>query len=315
MPANRPPALFLGATIAILAPASAPRDLARIDAGKAVLAERYGLRFIDYPIAPVGYLSHTDAARAQAFNAAVANPDVDALFCVRGGYGTLRILDAIEYEAAQAHPKLLVGYSDITALQLALYRNAGWTSVSGPMVAVEWPAPDEPSAAQFWQLATGHGTGPLVGPYGETLEPVRSGSAEGVLLGGNLSLVAKLIGTPYLPELTGAILFLEEVGEEPYRLDGLFAHLKLSGLFDALGGLVLGQFTGDTKPSTTPGLTTQDVIAHYTADLGIPVARNLAYGHVAIKNAIPVGVRARLDVTTSVAELTLLGSPVRAAPV
>ncbi|MEM1092978.1 MAG: LD-carboxypeptidase [Bacteroidota bacterium] len=313
MPANRPPALFPGATVAVLAPASAPRDLERIEAGKATLAQRYGLRFIDSPIAPVGYLANTDAARADAFNAAVANPAVDALFCVRGGYGTLRILDAINYETARAQPKLLVGYSDITALQLALYHNAGWSSLSGPMVAVEWPDPDEPSAGQFWQMATGVGAGPLIGPYGEQLAPVRAGEASGVLLGGNLSLVSKLIGTPYMPDLTGAILFLEEVGEEPYRIDGLFAHLKLSGILDALGGLVLGRFTEDTRPSTAPGMTTADVIAHYTADLNVPVARNLTYGHVPVKNAMPMGVAARLNVTDETAELTLLETPVRAA--
>ena len=146
----------------------------------------------------------------------------------------------------------------------------------------------------------------IVGPGGEQLEGMRPGRAEGVLLGGTLTLVAALIGTPYLPDMTGAILFLEEVGEPPYRIDRLLAQLKLAGLLGRLGGLVLGGFTGAEPPPNRPSLSLDAVLAHYTAGLACPVARGLVYGHFNPKSTLPVGVRARLEVEGDAAHLTVL---------
>ena len=159
--------------------------------------------------------------------------------------------------------------------------------------------------AQFWHVAEG-GIGPILGPGGESLTAVRPGAAEGVLLGGNLTLVAALLGTPYLPDLGGAILFVEEVGEPPYRIDRLFAQLRLAGVLDRLGGLVLGQFTGAEPPPNRPSLSLAAVLDDYTRPLPFPVARGLVYGHVPVKSTIPVGVRARLEVEGDAAALTVL---------
>ena len=302
-----PPPLRSTGRIGIAAPASAPLDDARYRKGLDVLRAR-GLH-VETPretFAEHGFLAGPDADRLDEFNALLRRDDLDAIVCVRGGYGTLRLLPGLDYDAARAHPKLVVGYSDITALHLALYTKAGLTGLSGPMAASDWPDLDAASEAQFWRLANGEAPVEIVGPGGEQLEGMRPGRAEGVLLGGNLTLVAALVGTPYLPDMTGAILFLEEVGEPPYRIDRLLAQLRLAGVLDQLGGLVLGGFTGAEPPSNRPSLTLDAVLDHYTADLACPVARNLIYGHFNPKSTIPVGVRARMEVEGGDAALTVL---------
>ncbi len=307
MPAAKLAPLRPGATIAVVAPGSAPRDPAKLEAGIAHLEARgYHVARARPAYAPRGYLSGPDAERLAELNGALRDPQIDALFCARGGYGCLRLLPGLDYAAARAHPKLLVGYSDITALHLALYARAGWPGLSGPMVAVEWHAIDADTERLFWPLAKGAAPQPLLGPGGEALRPERPGTAEGVLLGGNLSVVTRLVGTPYLPPLEGAILFLEDVGEPPYRIDAMLAHLKLAGVLRRLGGLVLGHFTGWEEKAEPPTLSLHDVLADYVADLACPVASGLAYGHVPRKSTVPLGVRARLEVTGEAAALSIL---------
>jgi muramoyltetrapeptide carboxypeptidase len=305
VPGARP--LRRTSTVAVAAPASAPLDDARYRAGLDALRAR-GLR-VETPrpaLAPHGFLAGPDADRLGELNTLLRRDDLDAIFCVRGGYGVLRLLPDLDYEAARAHPKLVVGYSDITALHLALYAKAGLPSLSGPMVAPDWPDLDAESEAQFWRLAEGDAPVDIVGPSGEMLVGMRPGRAEGVLLGGNLTMIAALLGTPYLPDLDGAILFLEEVGESPYRIDRLFAQLKLAGVLPKLGGLVLGAFTGADPPPNRPSLSLDAVLDDYTRDLPYPVARGLVYGHMRTKSTLPVGVRARLAVEGDVAVLTVL---------
>ncbi len=307
-----PPPLRRSGTVAVAAPASAPLDDARFQAGLDALRARGLTVEAARDLAPHGFLAGTDAERLAELNALLRRDDLDAIFCARGGYGTLRLLPDLDYGAARTHPKIIVGYSDITALHLALFAKAGVPGLSGPMVAPDWSALDPASEALFWHLAEG-GTGEIVGPGGEALEGVRPGTAEGVLLGGNLVLLTSLLGTPYLPDLRGAVLFLEEVGEPPYRVDRLFAQLKLSGVLDHLGGLVLGAFTGAEPPPDRPSLSLGDVLDHYTAALPYPVARGLVYGHLRPKSTLPVGVRARLEVEGEAATLTVL-DPVTVAP-
>lgn len=253
-----------------------------------------------------GYLCGRDADRLEEINRYLRRPDVKMLIAARGGYGTLRLLPDLDYEAARANPKLIVGYSDITALHLALYRRAGLPGISGPMIAVEWHDPDRNSEALFWDLVRGATPDPLFGPGGEELEPLCEGTAEGVLLGGNLAMIVRLLGTPYLPSLKGAILFAEDVGEEPYRIDAMLAQMRLAGVLDELGGLILGGFTEWEPEEGTPTLSIEQVFEDYLSDVGFPVARGLIYGHFPVKNSIPVGVRARLQVTSDFARLGLL---------
>ncbi len=306
MPLPRP--LTPASRVAVAAPASAALDADDVQAGLDALRQR-GLHVeAAHEIAggPQGYLAGADAARADALNALLRRDDLDAVVCLRGGYGLLRILDRIDYAAARAHPKLVVGYSDVTALHLALWREAGLPGLSGPMVAPDWPGLDAETEADFWRVAGGASGYDLVGPGGETLSALREGEAEGVLLGGNLALTAALLGTPYLPDLDGAILFLEDVGEPPYRIDGLLARLRLAGVLGQLGGLVLGLFTGADVPPDRPSLTVGEVLRHYSQFVDGPVATGLVYGHVRRKSTVPVGVRARLTASASGTALRVL---------
>jgi len=308
-----PPALSRSAAVAVAAPASAPLTPADLRAGLAALRAR-GLR-VEMPaeaamladdFAPHGYLAAPDAARLAELNGLLRRDELDALSVVRGGYGVRRRPPALDYGAARRHPKLVVGYSDVTALHCALYARAGLPGLSGPMVAPDWPHLDAESEAQFWRLAEGHAPVAITGPGGEALEAVRPGRAEGVLLGGNLTMLASLLGTPYLPDLHGAILYLEEVGEPPYRVDRLLAQLRLAGVLENLGGLVLGGFTGCEPPQDRPSLPLDAVLADYTAGLPFPVARGLVYGHFRRKSTLPFGVRARLEADAETATLTVL---------
>lgn len=298
--------------VGVIAPASAPRDATSLPAGLSGL-EQAGLVVVrgrdDYE--PVGYLAGTDQERLDELHAMMARQDVDAIVCVRGGYGVLRILDQIDFDLLARAPKLLVGYSDITALQLALFKHTGLVSISGPMVAVEWPDPNGISCRHFLDLVSSSWKpGPLDPDQQQrTMIP---GSAEGVLLGGNLSLITRLIGTRHMPDMRGTLLFLEEIGETPYRVDGLLAHLQMSGILDEVAGIILGGFTeADVAPGKS-SLTMEQVFEDWFSDLGIPVAYDLRYGHFPDKVAVPIGVKARLEANPDgSAVLSLLQKPTR----
>jgi len=299
----------LGDRIGVIAPSSAPDDDVRFEAGLKRLRE-LGFRIeLDRPkITANGYMAGDDDERAIALNNMLNRPDISALFCARGGYGCLRLLDLIDYEAARANPKLLIGYSDITALHFALFERAGWRGLSGPMVATDWPDIDMESEQLFWDLATAGWSGELRGPANERLLGRRSGTAEGYLIGGNLTVITALIGSRYMPVMKGAILFIEDVGEPPYRIDAALAGLKLSGVLGELGGLIVGKFTGWEPEDNKPTLSYDDVIEHYTQHVHGPVATGLVYGHVSVKNTMPIGVRALFDVIDTEASLEILES-------
>lgn len=303
----KPRPLCKGDTIAVIAPSSAPLDPLKLSSGVAHLEKSgYDVRLGRTVYTPYGYLAGTDEERLGELNNFLANPDIRALFCVRGGYGSLRLLPDIDYQSAMRYPKLLVGYSDITALQCALYKHAGWPSLSGPMVAVEWGEIDHVSEQQFWSLARGNTPLSLLGPHGEPLRALHPGDASGPLIGGNLTMLTRLVGTDYLPDLQGAIIFLEEVGEAPYRLDGLLAQLKLSGVLNRLGGIVCGAITEWGPQNDRPTFSPMEVLEYYFRELDIPIATHLVYGHIAPKTTIPIGVKARLVVTDDKATLSLL---------
>ena len=304
-----PKPLLRTSRVAVAAPASAALEPAHATAGLSALRARgltvETLRPLTAP--GTGYLAGSDAERAAELNNLFLRDNIDAIVCLRGGYGVMRILDRLDYDAVRAHPKLVIGYSDITALHLALWTKAQIPGLSGPMVAPDWPHLDPESEALFWALAGGAAPVTIQGPDGQQLVPMQSGTAEGVLLGGNLTLVVSLIGTPYAPNFDGAILFLEEVGEPPYRVDRLLAQLRLAGVLGQLGGLVYGAFTGSDAPRGRPSLAIDEVIEQYASYVSGPVARGLVYGHFLRKSTLPVGVRASLQAGDGHAVLTVLG--------
>lgn len=305
----KPPPLARDGRVAVVAPASAPLDPDAYRAGLEALRAR-GLR-VEAPetLQPLGYLAAPDEDRLEALNAALRRDDLDAILCVRGGYGCLRLLDGLDYDAARARPKLLVGYSDVTALQLALYAKTRLASLSGPMVAPDWSRMDPRSEASFWQAVSGQAPYAPTGVQG-ALEALRPGRAEGVLLGGNLSTLGALLGTPFLPDLAGAILFVEDIGEPPYRIDRLFEQLRLAGVLGRLAGLVLGGFTDAAPRPDRPSLALGEVLARAAEAVPGPVLAGLPYGHFRPKASIPIGVPARIEADGPVGRLVILESAV-----
>ena len=301
---RRPPALHPGDPVAVVAPASPPRDPDRYAKGLARLRNRYDVRRAWAPGAERGYLAAPDADRVEALHTAIRDPEIQALFCVRGGYGTLRVLPHLDWRLAEQQPTLLVGYSDITALQLALYARADWASLSGPVVT-EWATAESRTLEAFGQVAEGQ-----TPPLAADLSPLVSGTARGPLLGGNLSVLTRLVGTPYAPRFRGSILCLEEVAEAPYRVDRMLAHLQHAGILDAVEGVVLGHFSTGTEVSS-PTLTLQEVFSDYLTDRPYPVATGLAYGHLLPRCTLPIGSTVRLDVGDDKGRLQMVEPAVR----
>jgi muramoyltetrapeptide carboxypeptidase len=283
-----------GSRVAVVAPGSAPapEDLMK---GLAALRSA-GYVPVDYvsPLTPAGYLAASDADRAAALIDAVHDPTIAAVFCARGGYGTMRLLPHLPY-GKLSRPKLVVGYSDITALHLALYSQCGWPGLAGPMVAPDWPSlsPQRAAAFQAWTQEAAAPAPVIAGT------PLVSGTAEGWLLPVNLSVLTRLLGTPYLPELNGAILVIEDVGEAPYRIDRMLCHLRLSGALKDVAGVIGGQFTGCHPPADQPRPTAASVLHEAFQDAPYPVALNFPFGHDPGSCVLPVGTSVRLTVSAT----------------
>lgn len=295
----KPPRLRKGDVIGIISPASPPSAQEKIDKGVQYL-ERLGYRVKvgQYVMAQHGYLAGTDEQRVGDLNSMLRDPSVKAVFAVRGGYGTPRLLHLVDYGAVRRNPKIVVGYSDLTALQLALLRKTGLVTISGPMVGVEmWENIDPYTEEHFWSVVTSPSrVGTLSNPENERLISYNKGKASGMLIGGNFALLASLLGTPYLPNLRKAVLVLEDVDEAPHRIDRMFAQLYHAGITKSIAALILGKFI-DCVPSdpSTPHLTTEQVLEDTVSRVTCPVLMNLQYGHIAKKLTLPFGVQAAVD--------------------
>ncbi|NUN68430.1 MAG: LD-carboxypeptidase [Bacteroidetes bacterium] len=294
-----PSALKKGDRIGIVTPASPPSSLEKIYKGAEYL-ERLGYRpVLGKNVQKVyGYLAGTDQERADDINAMFADKDIKAIIAVRGGYGTPRILPLLNYSVIRKNPKILVGYSDLTALQLAIYRKTGLVSFSGPMAGVEMFKGIDPFTEEhFWSCLTSRKKlGPVRNPDDRPLTPMVTGKASGRLLGGNLSLIVALAGTPYLPSFKKSLLFIEEIEEESYRFDRMMNHLRIANILRDASGVIMGELT-DVKASDTskPFLTAEQVMQDYLAGLKKPVVTGLVYGHVPRKLTIPIGITATVD--------------------
>ena len=245
-----------------------------------------------------GYLAGQDAERAEDLNAVLADPDIDAIWALRGGYGAMRILDVLDFAPLKARPKAYIGFSDNTALHLALAR-AGIVSYHGPHAGGAFP----PFTEQCFRrvLLSAEPPGVLPVPADTTVVGVSGGTAEGRLTGGNLSLLAALSGTPYALDCRDAILFLEDVGEPTYRIDRALTQLRLSGVLDGIAGLILGQFT-ERRPSEND-LALEEVLADFAVRLVVPCIAGAPIGHVDENWCLPIGVRARLDAGAGTVEI------------
>lgn len=289
-----PPRLRTGDLIGLVSPASPPRDDALIMRGiSALTAEGYPLRLGWSVGAQDGYLAGSDRLRAADLMDMFEDDRVRAIFCTRGGYGSARLLDQLDYSVISAHPKILVGFSDVTALSLALFAKAGLITFAGPMVAAEFASGIRPVATQaLWQMLRERKKSRQLPNCDHTIV-LHGGSAEGTLLGGNLAVLCSLIGTPWLPDFRGAILFLEDVGESVYRIDRLLLQLKYAGILKQLSGILLGSFTA--VPEDAPNRALAAVFKEYFLPLDVPVLSGIPFGHIPEKITLPIGSRIRLD--------------------
>jgi muramoyltetrapeptide carboxypeptidase len=295
----KPPRLRKGDVIGLVSPASTPTPSGKIE-GSVRYLEGLGYRVkVGAHVSKVcGYLAGTDEERAEDFNGMIRDPAVKGIFALRGGYGTPRILPLIHYRSLARQPKVVSGFSDITALQLAIYKKCGLVTFSGPMPAVEfWKNPDPYTEEHFWRLVTSRATvGQLENAPEQQVEVLKAGKASGVMLGGNLALVVSTIGTPYMPSLRGAVLVLEEVGEYPYRADRMLAQLRNAGMLKGAAAMLLGQFTEcEPKDPAQPHLKIELLLKAYAQVVGGPVLGNVMYGHVPKKLTVPFGLRATVD--------------------
>ncbi|HEY8053373.1 MAG: LD-carboxypeptidase [Steroidobacterales bacterium] len=281
-----PPALRPGDRVAVVAPASG-FDRPAFEAGLAVLGARYRVEYGEGLFERQRYLAGADERRLRELNAAFADPDIRAVFCARGGYGATRLLARLGSPGTHAAAKPLVGFSDITSLHLWL-QSGGYTSIHAPVLTQLGRLPPATAARLFALLESTAPAAPLTGSatYGD-------GIAQGPLLGGNLSVFTRLLGTPFMPDLTGAVLLLEDLGERPYRLDRMWTHLQLAGVFERVAGLVLGQFI-DCEEKDAP-YSSADVLRELVAATGLPCAAGFPIGHGEVNEPVPLGVRVRLD--------------------
>jgi muramoyltetrapeptide carboxypeptidase len=264
-------------------------------------------------IAKDGYLAGYDENRTADMMHMFINQSVDAIFCIRGGYGTARILDGLDYETIKKNPKILIGYSDITALINALYTQIGLVSFHGPVASSTFN--DFSTQTMFDVLQTGKI--PYLYPYEreeETSEDVdfdlytiHSGQAEGELVGGNLVVLTHLIGTKYLPSFKGKIIFLEEIREKPYKIDRMLTHLSMATDFTEASGIVCGIFN-KCNSEDSDSFTLKEVLLKRLSSLNIPAFYGLPFGHVTNKLTLPVGIKAHLDADKHT--LTLLEKPI-----
>ena len=315
-PALKPARLRPGMTIGLVTPASnVPENEELYAAMELVESLGFKAKPSENLFSRTHYLAGTDEQRAADLNAMFADSEVDGIFCVRGGYGSGRLLRDLDYDVIRANPKVLMGYSDITALLNSINLHTGLMTFHGPIAGANF---SEYSLEQYRKV--------LVNPSNETriaepppfeqspgivdrinrLTPIVPGVAEGRLIGGNLSLLVTLMGTPYEPIFDDAILILEDVYEPPYSVDRMLTHLWLTGKLERLAGVALGKFTDDDYDSNT--FSMEEVLRDRFEPLGIPTIRGLMIGHIEDQTVVPIGARARLDVDAQ--SLTLLESAV-----
>ena len=302
--AIKPPPLRHGDTVGIAAPASAPQDPATIDRAVAAVEELgFKARLAPNVRRRWGFLAGDDRDRAADLMTLFGDPGVRAIFCVRGGYGSSRLLPRLDYGLIRRHPKILLGYSDITSLHLALLKCSGLVSFHGPMLNSELTNPEMPEFSLGSLLRTitqAEPAGSISRGYRKnTVRVLREGKVSGVLAGGNLTLICAALGTPYLPSLVGKILFFEDLGEVPYRFDRMLTQLLNSGALAKVAGIAVGVNQDCSDPKARKGgeyrQTMEEVLAERLLPLDVPLVIGLPFGHVPHNATIPLGVRATLD--------------------
>lgn len=301
--ARKPPRLRRGDTVGLVKPASFLADDFDVQlAMEAIAAMGLVPKPAPHLMERHGYLAGTDQARAADLNAMYADKTVKAVFAARGGWGSARILPHLDFDLIRANPKLLIGFSDITALHMAFAARAGFPTIHGPNAGAAW---GKLSWDAFRKVAFDGEMPTLRNPEGSEdrlvqrqwrTRTIRAGKATGRLLGGNLTVLTSLLGTPYLPAFDGAILFLEDVDEAEYRIDRMLTQLALAGILGRVAGIVFGQCTEcQASGPSYGGFTVSQLLRQHLLPLGVPAFEGALIGHIDDQFSIPVGAQAEID--------------------
>jgi muramoyltetrapeptide carboxypeptidase len=297
----KPPALKVGDTIGVIAPSSHIAD-DKIAAGISYLEGKgFRVRLHDQVHARHGQFAGTDAARVHALHDMFRDPTIKAIFTTCGGNGATHLLSSLDYDLIQSHPKIILGFSDITAILNAITAKTDIATFHGPTLS-RFDVLDSEYPDQLITLLTTGRSAPI--QCGDVL---KSGSVEGRLIGGNLSVLQALIGTPYAPDVDAAILFIEDVGDHLSRYDRMLGQMKNAGWFNRLAGLVIGEFLNTQDNETRPfGFTLEERLLDLLKGYDFPITTGAPIGHGKKLVTLPIGVRTKLENAT----LTLLDSPV-----
>ena len=306
----KPPRLREGDSVGVLNPAGPTfheNDLREVEKK----LSRLGLKVVfgKHVLSRYGYLAGTDEERASDFNDMFNDQSVKAVIAMRGGWGSNRILPLIDYEAIRRQPKILMGFSDITSLLLAIYAKTDMVTFYGPVGSSKWgrfttgwvkkilfegeqPTMSNPMTKLDGRPSDAH-----------RIKTITSGTAEGRLAGGNLTVISSMLGTGYLPDWRGKLLFCEEIDEKIYRIDRMLTHLKLSGVLEKVSGIIIGKCVNCRPSKTTLSLTLEEIFSHHLKPIGIPVYSGAMIGHVDRIFTLPIGVKARMDADKGTIEL------------
>jgi muramoyltetrapeptide carboxypeptidase len=291
----KPSRLKLGDTVGVVSPAG-PVSRSDLDAGLRFLENKgFKVHVAPHVYDRLDYMAGNDEDRLSDLEDMFRNPGIKAVFCSRGGYGSLRLLDRMDYDLIGNNPKIIVGYSDITALLAAIFKQTGLVTFHGPMVKgfAELPEKRWQDLVRMISSEKPMSFAPMEG------YSLNGGKATGPIIGGNLSLLSRLLGTPYMPDLGGSILFIEDRGEALYRLDRMFTHLALSGNLKGIKGLIAGRFAGCGDAACVSKL-----IKEHFRPMNIPIAAGFPLGHDPDNITFPLGIPVTLD--TDVMKLSLL---------
>lgn len=296
---KKPKALKKGDLVSFISPSSKPFDMERIPKAAAYF-ERQGYQVLvqENVGKEQGYLAGTDQERIKDIHKAFGSSKVKAILCVRGGYGAPRLLRHLRYDKLAEQVKIFTGYSDITSLQMAFYTQSKFITFAGPMPAVDFHSEIDPvtEASFFRAVSSGEKNLDILGEFpAHEAEFLGKGTAEGRLIGGNLALLTALAGSKYLPDFRDKILFIEDVGEKPYRIDRMLNQFELMGELKNLSGIILGQFTDCQEEQDKPTLSIEEVFERYIYKLKIPLLRNFPHGHIKRNITMPIGAKVKID--------------------
>ncbi len=297
----KPQPLKRGDTIGIVAPGYLV-DRTLLDKGSKYLeSQGYKVLLGEHIFDKSGFLAGKDDLRAKDINEMFANPDVKAIICARGGYGSIRLVEKLDFEVIKKNPKIFIGYSDITTLLTAIYQNTGLVTFHGPMVASDMSKDKFDLYNGLYLLkavSSNNPVGQVINPidYQETFF-IKNGVGQGELIGGNLTVILSSLGTPFEIDTKNRLLFVEEVGESTYRIDRMLQQLKLAGKFDEITGFIFGESIA-CGPENENDPTTLEIVQEFVKDFDVPVMYGLTIGHGIYKATLPIGVEAVLDSKT-----------------